>query len=84
MSVNGPLSYEAAFLAEDVTAIADKIIEIVNERIGPLTDEPLESCIVAAAMMSAAQEIDGGCYKDRGATGALARLVASMVLHKRS
>lgn len=82
MPVNKPLSYDAAVFTEDVTAIADALIRAVVDRIGPVGEEKMKACIVAAAIMSAAEALDGQVYKDLGVTGALARIVANRVLKR--
>lgn len=82
MPVNEPLSYEASVFVEDITAIAQVIVDDVVARIGPIGGEKMKSCLVAAALMSAAETLDGELYKDLGVTGALARLVASRVLKR--
>lgn len=79
MPVNEPLSTEAAVFVEDVEAIANLILDAVakvlpGETIGG-NQHP--SCIVAAAMLSAAQVLDGEVeYRPDGATGALMRMLA--------
>jgi len=83
MSVNEPLSYEASVYAEDVTAIANAIVREIHDRVGPIGGEKMKACIAAAAMMSAAQALDGDTFKDLGVTGALARMVATYALTAR-
>ena len=82
MPVNEPLSYESSVFAEDVTAISQVIVDDVIARIGPIDGEKMKSCIVAAALMSAAEVLDGAQYRDDGVTGALARMVAARVARR--
>jgi hypothetical protein len=95
MPVNEPLNYEVAVFRDDVQAIAELVLAEVAQRLGPIDGEKMKVCIVAAALMTAADLLDypGAdaivsetgrlpVFKDDGVTGALARMVASRVVRR--
>lgn len=85
MPVNEPLTVEAAVFIEDVEALANKILKTVGEVLPGETigGNQHPSCIVAAAMVSAAQVLDGEvAYRPDGATGALFRMLAPRAMKR--
>jgi len=85
MPVNEPLNYEVAVFREDVQALAELFIAGATERLGSLDGEKMKVCIVAAALMTAADLLDNPDadempdltkFKDNGVVEALAKMVA--------
>ena len=53
------LSYETAVYVEDVKALTDEIVSLIRARTEHVPEGHLRKAIIGAALITAAQEIDG-------------------------
>lgn len=77
MSAAAKPTYEASVYAEEATNLAGEILAICQ--LAPIPNDGARGAIIAAAMITAAQRLDGIVYPkikdDDGVTGAIARLI---------